>query len=553
MSFFDIIGKDIKKKLDKSLGNIGNIGKLLTGNTKEKSDKNKGLLDIMNSDILSGITDKSKDSLGLFDNIKEMLPANLNFEGIFDGLKGPILGIIDMLKNSATGQFKVILEAFEKRITEMNGFKIPTSSAVTFEAFMKGINDIMSFLVGIKPFALFLDENNWNDESKTGIYYAITKVAYFLLISSTIALSSINQFFSALSGQKIREYYEFSKLDIFQYITLWRRGLIEFDNVYKLGTFLGYNTAAVDSAVQLTEFYPTARDLIDFAVREAFEPDEKLFIHGKNTIPLPFIKYGKTVGLTDEWIKKFWHSHWRLLGVSQILDAHHRGLIDETFLLDYLRRLDYTESDQKLIMDMSYNLLTRVDIRRVFENGLISSMELFEYYGKLGFSDNDKMMLTQLAKQLRFIETKDLRKLYIEQFEAGFLTESEIKNSLSGTGLDSDEISMYLAFSDSQKDLEFKLELKKQIEHRFYEGIIDYDELISSLRGLGVSNREIERVERNASLFNFRRPKLPTMAELKRYLKKEIISIDKFVYHALRLGLSVEHIEWILRDMEWLK
>ncbi|GAH55451.1 unnamed protein product [marine sediment metagenome] len=43
------------------------------------------------------------------------------------------------------------------------------------------------------------------------------------------------------------------------------------------------------------------------------------------------------------------------------------------------------------------------------------------------------------------------------------------------------------------------------------------------------------------------------MAELKRYLKKDIIPINKFVYYALRLGLSIEHIEWILRDMEWLK
>ena len=551
--FKNIIGKDITKKLSSSFGNIGNIGKDIKLNISTKLAGNKNILSLFDTNIAATIAAKAKESLGLVQNIQKILHGKIDFTDLFKPLIELFKNFVTSIKEGGVLNLNTLFETLGKRISEMDGFKIEHSSAVTFDAFMKAVNSVMSFAVGIKPFAIFLSEGSWNDESKTGYYYAITKVLVMIIISSFIGISSINQFFGALSQQKIKEYYEYSRLDLFQYIELWRRGIIKPDALYNLAHFLGYPVAHLESAIQISEFYPSARDLIDFAVREAFEPDEFLFIHDENSIPEPFIEYGKTVGLTDEWIKKFWHSHWRLLSVGQILDGFHRGLITEPVLLDYLRRLDYTESDRKLLMNMSYNLMTRVDVRRVFENGLMSSMDLYNYYGKLGFSDNDKMLLTQLAKQVRFIETKDLRALYIEQFEQGFLTESEIRKNLSNTGLDSDEISMYLEFSNSQKELEFKSEIKKQIELRFYEGIIDYDELIEQLRGLGVSNREIERVERNASLFNFRKPKLLTMAELKRYLKKNIISIDKFVYHALRLGLSIEHIEWILRDMDWLK
>jgi len=157
--------------------------------------------------------------------------------------------------------------------------------------------------------------------------------------------------------------------------------------------------------------------------------------------------------------------------------------------------------------------------------------------------------MTDLAKQLRFIDTNDLRKIYIERYENGLIDTREIKELLNATGLDSDEISKYLYLSDSEKELEFTLELKKLIEAKFYQGDIDFDELIQQLRGLGVSDRELKRIEKHAILYDFRKKKLPTLAELKRYYKKNIITLNKFVYYALRLGLETEHIFWILQDI----
>lgn len=349
----------------------------------------------------------------------------------------------------------------------------------------------------------------------------------------------------------MRRFYQMEKLDILSYVSLYRRGLIGEKWFREIAKYLGYDNETILDVLNLTKYFPSVSDAISFAVREAFEPDAKLFIHGGNAIPEPFKRVADMIGLSDVWIKKFWHSHWRLLGSDQILNAFHRGFIQRDDLLEYLRRLDYTENDREVILNMSYNLLTRVDVRRVFENGLMSSKELFDYYGTLGFSEKDKTLMTSLSKQLRFIDMKDLRKLYIDEFENGLTSESEVKENLKNTGLDNDEISLFLYYSDKVNELEFKKELKNQITQRFYEGIIVFDELVEQLRNLGVSNRELKRIEKNAVLFDFRKTKLPTLAELKRFLKKDIIDLSKFVYYALRIGYGSDHIYFILSDMDY--
>ena len=356
--------------------------------------------------------------------------------------------------------------------------------------------------------------------------------------------------YNELEMNNLKELYK-KYLSLTDYIQLNRRELITDESLTDYSNKLGFTDIELKNQGKLTEYYPSTSDLVSFAVREAFESDEKLFIHGLNAIPKPFSEYGKKIGLDESWIKKFWHSHWRLLGVDQILEAFHRGFIQRNVLLDYLRRLDYTERDRETILSMSYNLLTRVDVRRIFQNGLMSSQEVFDYYGTLGFSEKDKTLMTSLAKQVRFIDMKDLRKLYIDEFEAGLSTESEVKENLRSTGLDVDEITLYLGVSDKVRELEFTTELKNQLTQRFYEGIIDFDELVVQLRELGVSNRELRRIEKNAVLFDFRKTKLPTIAELKRYLKKDIINLVKFVYYALRIGYSSEHIGFILTDMDY--
>lgn len=549
--------KDVKKSIKKATKTVNKSIKKINTNRTFNIDKNLGKNKLKLGNIQTG----------LVGNIGKDLSFNTDFIG---GISGMLEGKMDFtamvapLKKIVKFAVKLVSDGAIKGITKntkpldsiIKGYEvldklIPEVS--DFNSFIKWANEVWGLIFGLKPFNIWIGKENWVDKSKKGLYYDIMRFIAFALIAYKIGFSALHSFFERMIEQKITEHYKYSKLSINDYYALYRRNEIDNDELKENALFLGYDDKTLKNVRKITEFYPTVRDLIDFAVREAFESDENLFIHDANAIPKPFKDYGARVGLDIDWVKRFWHSHWRLLGAGQILDAFHRELISDVDLLDYLRRLDYTERDRQLILDMSFNLLTRVDVRRIFENGLMSSQELYDYYGKLGFSEKDKILMTKLGKQLRFIETKDLRKLYIEQYENGLISESEIKELLLATGLDNDEILSYLEISDANKELEFKLELKKQIENRFYNGDIDYDMLIKQLRGLGVSNRELERIERNAVLYDYRKVKLPSMAELKRYLKKEIIDLNTFIYYGLRLGYDEKVLLYILQDIDYFK
>ena len=543
----------IKKSIKKSSKSVSKSIKRANIQIKLPMIKGLGGNNLILSGISNGLFGSIENTLqlnsSLLDNVQNMVSGTIDWSGLIEPFKKLIDIAISQVKDEGTKSFFELLAEG----VSTHGFSLmmstPTTKDLTFEKFIKWSNDLWGHTFGLKPYNIWLGKDNWVDETKKGKYYDFMRIIAFSYIAFTVGMNSINSFFGRMVEQKISEHYAFSKLSIQEYQKLDFRGILENGELKDMALFLGFDDRALELVKRITKFYPSVRDSIDFAVREAFEPDDKLFIHEGNAIPIPFKEIAFKLGIDDIWIKRFWHSHWRLLGSGQVLEAFHRGFVNQTELLDYLRRLDYVEKDRKVIMDMSYNLLTRVDIRRVFEQGLISSMDLYNYYGKLGFTEKDKNLMTGLAKQLRFIDTNDLRKLYIERYENGLISENEIKELLHSTGLDNDEISKYLWLSDTEKELEFKIELKKRIESKFYEGDIDFDELVQQLRQLGVSNRELKRIEKNAILFDFRKKKLPTLAELKRYYKKEIIDLNKFVYYALRLGLEKEHIYWILQDI----
>lgn len=338
--------------------------------------------------------------------------------------------------------------------------------------------------------------------------------------------------------------------DLSGYISLFRRGFITSGVLDDYSNALGYDNKELSNFKLLTEYYPSTSDLVSFAVREAFEPDERLWIHEGNAIPKPFSDYGVKIGLNDEWIKRFWHSHWRLLGSGQILEAFHRGFINREVLLDYLKRLDYTEKDRELILSMSYNLLTRVDVRRMFMDGIISSKNLFEYYQTLGFSEKDSYDMLKLSKSMRFIDTTDLRKLYLKEYEIGLLTTSEIKTKLRDTGLDSDEISNFLYISERQTELERVIIIKEQIELQFYNGFITFEVLIQQLRGLGVSDKELKRIEKFSSVFQYQEKTLPTKTELIRFLKNGIIDLETWISYMRKRGYSTDVMYMYLQEIK---
>jgi hypothetical protein len=545
----DVIKEGLKVVIEKALEPVKPVIDAIGTGIKVVLGSNSDVIDITDKVIRNPITGAFERNASLLKTIEKQSEGLIDFSGLINPFKDIISFAVSLITDKiGTGLLDAIkpLTVVSKL---MNATEKPKDSEVNFENYISWFNDIFGIISGIKPFNIVMGKESWIDESKKGTYYDVMRFISFSVITAITGMGAVQSFFSTMYQQRTTEYFKYSKLGIQDYQRLEFRGFLNENELKDNGKFLGFDERALENVKEISRYFPTVRDTIDFAVKEGFEPSEKLFIHGGNSIPEPFKEYALKVGIDKFWYEKFWHSHWRLLGAGQLLEGFHRKIISKEHLLDYLRRLDYVEKDREIILEMSYNLLTRVDVRRVFSEGLISSKDLYDYYGTLGFSEKDQMLMTELAKRMRFVDISDIRKLHIQRYENGLINENSVKGLLASTGLDRDEILNYIDISELQKELDFKIALKERIQTKFYEGDIDFETLIKQLRQIGVSDKELRHIRDNAVLFDFRKTKLPTIAELKRYYKKGIIKLEKFVYYALRIGYEQEHIFWILQDI----
>ncbi|MFX0024436.1 MAG: hypothetical protein ACFE9S_19110 [Candidatus Hermodarchaeota archaeon] len=557
IGIFDDIGKTVSKTISKSISGSDNniksisdvvnssISGIFTTYSNEPSDKSDNPYSL----IINNIDNILKSVETNIDDITKILENIATFEGIETPMKKVVEYFIKIFSDTTKGNMLSFSQIFIDIQKEFSTLGVPRKSPLTFELFMEWSNDIFSLLTGIRPYNIIFGKEDWVDKERKGLYYDIVRFIVFFFLICYIGLPAISSFFSTMINQKIKEYYEYEKLSLDQYIQLFRRNIIDDKALGKKAEFLGYDSEALEHGKIISEFYPTPRDLIDFAVREAFEPDKLLFIHEGNAIPKPFSEYGVKVGLNEEWIKRFWHSHWRLLSAGQILEAFHRKLIPYERVLDYLRRLDYTEIDREILLGMSYNLMTRVDVRRLFENGIISEDDMKDYYSTLGFSEKDVNDLTEMSKQLRFIETKDLRNVYIDYYKNGLLDDKKITDLLTSTGLTSTEIKTFLDLNDLKADLDFKLQFKEKYIEMYYNNEISFSVLAASLRNIGITNKELTRIRDNLALIELEKEKMPSRTDLETWLKKNIIDVDTFISYMLRLGYKEEVIIYYLMEL----
>jgi len=158
------------------------------------------------------------------------------------------------------------------------------------------------------------------------------------------------------------------------------------ESMYKLG----YRPEDLDLIRELYNRIPPYQDIIRFAVREAFNPEQvkKLQLDADyEIIQEQLEKTFKALGYDPQFAKYSWYAHWQLPSPTQGYEMLHRGIIDETELANLLKVSDYSPEWQEKLMKISYSNLTRVDIRRMYGSGHLSIPEVLQAHKNIGYDD----------------------------------------------------------------------------------------------------------------------------------------------------------------------
>lgn len=160
---------------------------------------------------------------------------------------------------------------------------------------------------------------------------------------------------------------------------------------------LGYQQSDVDHLKALYNVLPPINDLIRFAVREVYSPDVTSKFGQFEDFPDKFAQEALKQGLQPEQARNYWAAHWELPSPMQGFEMLHRGIITQADLETLLRALDVMPYWRGKLIQLNYNPVTRVDIRRMYKMGIYTREDVYNHYQQIGYAPKDATDLTEFT------------------------------------------------------------------------------------------------------------------------------------------------------------
>ena len=294
----------------------------------------------------------------------------------------------------------------------------------------------------------------------------------------------------SLLGYKTNRTYQQFRLDPLSVTTAWRRDKPTYEKYFDDLRDQGWSDDRIDALKFFTEIIPGVSDLVRMAVREAFTPEIAEKFGQYQDYPEAITEWGEKQGLSKEWLTRYWAAHWDLPAPTQGFEMLHRGVIDEDTLKMLLRALDVMPFWRDKLIDISWNIPTRVDIRRFFDMRTIDEARLRELYAAMGYHGkdlDDYVLWTKI-----YVDLPDL----IARWKNGWLELADVRARLIADGMDpvaADElIQTKVKAVEPATTAEGNLLTKTEIYKGVKLGVITYEQGLDLLMDLNYSRDQAD-------------------------------------------------------------
>lgn len=335
-----------------------------------------------------------------------------------------------------------------------------------------------------------------------------------------------------------------------QAIYAWRRGIINDVEFKEIMEANGVPFTDLDKWLKVYEFFPSPQDLIRFAVREVFTPEivEKYRMY--EDLPPQYLELAKQVGIPEEIAKWYWYAHWDLPSLTMGFEMFRRKIIDAEELKTLMRTLDIMPAWRDKLLQLAYEIPTRVDVRRMYEMGVIDRNKVKEYYEKMGYTPEDAEILTQWTEIEYASEDRTLTvKQILELYELGEFTREEAIEQLRKLGYPPDVAEYKVTLYEHERLLKEAREQLQLLVEMYKAGAISWEDLIDAAYKLPFSPTTIQRTLVRAYREKEAKIKLPSLSTLKKWLKLEIITPEEFKDYLKRMGYRDKDIENYMKEV----
>ena len=215
-------------------------------------------------------------------------------------------------------------------------------------------------------------------------------------------------------------------------IRLWRRGLLEevgLDEEFDDAKELGISKTRLEALKRATEVIPTPQDAVSFLAHEVFEPE----VIEKYGLGEEWAEVDKTIfaeiGISEELAYYYWVNHWQHPSFTQMVELRRRELVTDDDIYEWFRLVEIPPHWRPFLMELMWEVPTRVDIRRFWDMETIDEPRLRELYGKHGYHDQDLEDYVLWTKV--YVALPDL----IARYKNGWITEEDVVIELVNKGM----------------------------------------------------------------------------------------------------------------------
>jgi len=323
------------------------------------------------------------------------------------------------------------------------------------------------------------------------------------------------------------------------------RGLVNDGTVADQLSKRGYSTEHIALWKELSERIPSPGDLVAIAVREGFDDSVARQFGYDEAFPGDAADAAEKGGMQKKWFSRLWRAHWRLPSVTQGFDMFHRQIITRPQLELLLRASDIPSFWRTRLIQLSFNVVTRVDVRRMYALGVLTEQQVYQRYSDGGYSPDDARDLTEwtikeYAETERVLTRTDILSMYRESI----LNLDEVTAYMEALGYGGPEIGLLIAREDLAKEAAYEKEIIKNVKAGYMSGVFDENDVRAEIGKLDPPASYVDDTLQLWRLEKARRVIRPTVTQLRDMWLGEVINDAQLKIELQGRGYSEQYIEW---------
>jgi len=310
---------------------------------------------------------------------------------------------------------------------------------------------------------------------------------------------------------------------------------------------------------------PTLQDIIRFAIRDVYEPEQVALAGLNEDLPDEFLREADKRGLSRPDAEKFWQAHWALPGLTQVYSMFHRlypgaGMAAEFTEKDmdvFFKLADIAPGFRDELKAISYRPVGRVDIRRFWRVGVYKKYpdpyaRMVRDYRQLGFKEADAKDMADFTILLAGEGRKKLTVSQILKFysEDIFTTDKtqEATELLKAWGFSNETAALLLAHEDKKFINAEESAKLSTIQDEYIKGIIKTEaELRTELAAVPLLQSRVEKEFKAITKKRETEASRLTRSELERLYQNKFIDEARFTTGLIQLGYVQDDITLLLK------